>query len=468
LQDNEGNTLYSECPYDAWDPNNDDGLSSSICGLQPGCYNFIASESPSENMNLARPWELLDADGTVLQSGDGGDTVEVCLSDTLAPTHSPPTPLPTVSASPTAEGTRTVSTYSELKDALLRENIDLEAPTCYLIFYNTTVYLQFEPNGDLCDYDQPGYGERCVGPTATLVTKQTKVCPQSIDIVADIDFPSYGEIDMGFNEDHGFGSSPFVDVGPHPYTIMSSVGATLSGSWDSRFFYIEQSSDVTFTGLTFASGSALTGGCMYIEHSRVWLEDVNFIDCRVTDKGAAIMLRRDLGQSSPETSLDMVSTTFSSSTVDIGVASGDNWKGAISTYGVLTMTASMLSLYDNHPYDIIQDYGGVAYCNTTCSAGQFANCTYNATGANPFHPCSANCGECEDCPGTNSQLYSRPPMKRILITPSHFATNPSTHQPTNSPTHRPTNPRPHPPNTFTLTSRQVNKRRVGLKFSSGV
>ena len=72
--------------------------------------------------------------------------------------------------------------------------------------------------------------------------------------------------------------------------ISSSTGAVLSSDRsfsvdDGGMFYIESGSDVTFTGLGFASGSAADdGGCLYATgNSTVEVEDVEFICCSVVD-----------------------------------------------------------------------------------------------------------------------------------------------------------------------------------------
>ena len=67
--------------------------------------------------------------------------------------------------------------------------------------------------------------------------------------------------------------------------ISSSTGAvltsdrTFSNSYGGMF-NIASGSDVTFTGLGFASGSAsYRGGCFYVDGSTIEVEDVDFTSC---------------------------------------------------------------------------------------------------------------------------------------------------------------------------------------------
>ena len=68
-------------------------------------------------------------------------------------------------------------------------------------------------------------------------------------------------------------------------TVSSSTGAVLTSNRGfsashGGMFYIESGSDVTFTGLGFASGSAsIRGGCFYVTGSTVEMEDVDFTKC---------------------------------------------------------------------------------------------------------------------------------------------------------------------------------------------
>ena len=132
LQDGDGNTLYSEV-YDSFDVID----TTAICGLQPACYTFItSSQHGADSTDGGQLWTILDSTGAALHSGGGGETVEVCVVNTLAPTNSPPTPLPTVSVRPTTTGTRYVSTYLELKEALYNPNhVNItKASTCFKDF----------------------------------------------------------------------------------------------------------------------------------------------------------------------------------------------------------------------------------------------------------------------------------------------------------------------------------------------
>ena len=68
-------------------------------------------------------------------------------------------------------------------------------------------------------------------------------------------------------------------------TISSSNSAVMTSdrSFSNTYggmFYIASGSDVTFTGLGFASGSAsYRGGCMYVTASTVEVEDSEFTRC---------------------------------------------------------------------------------------------------------------------------------------------------------------------------------------------
>ena len=70
--------------------------------------------------------------------------------------------------------------------------------------------------------------------------------------------------------------------------ISSSIGAVLKS--DRSFggmFYISSASDVTFTGLQFASGSGSTGtGCMDVTGSTIELKDVEFNSCSTSWGGS--------------------------------------------------------------------------------------------------------------------------------------------------------------------------------------
>ena len=65
--------------------------------------------------------------------------------------------------------------------------------------------------------------------------------------------------------------------------ISSESGAVLTSSFTASsggFFYIQSSSDVTFTGLGFVSGSATDrGGCLYVSSSTVEVEDSDLTAC---------------------------------------------------------------------------------------------------------------------------------------------------------------------------------------------
>ena len=67
--------------------------------------------------------------------------------------------------------------------------------------------------------------------------------------------------------------------------ISSSTGAVLTSdrsfsASSGGMFYVASGSDVTFTGLGFASGSASSrGGCIYATVSNVELEDGSFTSC---------------------------------------------------------------------------------------------------------------------------------------------------------------------------------------------
>ena len=73
--------------------------------------------------------------------------------------------------------------------------------------------------------------------------------------------------------------------------ISSSNGAVMTSdrSFSNSYggmFYIASGSDVTFTGLGFASGSATTqGGCFYVDSSTVEMEDVEVSKCYAYVRG---------------------------------------------------------------------------------------------------------------------------------------------------------------------------------------
>ena len=55
---------------------------------------------------------------------------------------------------------------------------------------------------------------------------------------------------------------------------------TLTGGGTDRLFYIDTSSTVTFSGITFQSGSTYgSGGCMYVASSTVVVSDATFKAC---------------------------------------------------------------------------------------------------------------------------------------------------------------------------------------------
>ena len=104
--------------------------------------------------------------------------------------------------------------------------------------------------------------------------------------------------------------------------IYSSTNAVLSASNEHQHFYIESGSDVTFTGLGFASGSAERGGCMRVmSGSTVDVDAVNFTSCTASSDssyalGGAMYLY--------ESTATISGTTFSSTTVSStgGVSDG--------------------------------------------------------------------------------------------------------------------------------------------------
>ena len=74
--------------------------------------------------------------------------------------------------------------------------------------------------------------------------------------------------------------------------IFSSTGAVLVGGGydrtgeDGGLFHIKDGSDVTFSGLGFASGTATHvqyesggGGCLFVSGSHVEVEDADFFEC---------------------------------------------------------------------------------------------------------------------------------------------------------------------------------------------
>ena len=66
--------------------------------------------------------------------------------------------------------------------------------------------------------------------------------------------------------------------------ISSSTGAVLTSdrsfsASSGGMFYVASGSDVTFTGLGFASGSANRGGCLYATGSTIEMDDVDFTSC---------------------------------------------------------------------------------------------------------------------------------------------------------------------------------------------
>ena len=78
-------------------------------------------------------------------------------------------------------------------------------------------------------------------------------------------------------------SEPITISGLTSVTIYSEVGAVFTSSFTASsggMFWIDSGSDVTFTGLGFASGSASgDGGCMYVTGSTVEVEDSDFTSC---------------------------------------------------------------------------------------------------------------------------------------------------------------------------------------------
>ena len=77
---------------------------------------------------------------------------------------------------------------------------------------------------------------------------------------------------------------PITISGKIKLAFRSLVGAVLSGEGFSGsfggLFKIEEGSDVTFSGLQFAKGTATQyGGCLYVTGSHVEVEDAGFTEC---------------------------------------------------------------------------------------------------------------------------------------------------------------------------------------------
>jgi len=174
--------------------------------------------------------------------------------------------------------------------------------------------------------------------------------------------------------------------------VYSSVGATISGMDTHQIFIIEDYSEVTLRNLTLTNAETLDddhrGACINLNsHSSLYMESIDLRDSYSDrTRGGGCFYAGD----------ESVVTMD-----DVGFYNCEHAKfggGMYLSSAQATITNLRLgnNIADGEPEDIYMS-SAVLTCSSTCSAGQYANCTTRAVGDGV--DCWANCGsECLDCP----------------------------------------------------------------------
>ena len=156
-------------------------------------------------------------------------------------------------------------------------------------------------------------------------------------------------------------------------------------------FAIRRGSDVTFTGVDFVSGSSSLGGCLFVtESSNVEAESSNFKDCTAGTYYGGAICANDYSTVTVHSG-----STFSGNSAAQG-GGGVYLSDAVASFIDVGMSNNTVT--DDDAGADIHNNAGSFTCATSCTAGQYGDCSETADTSDAWYDCYINCGSCLKCP----------------------------------------------------------------------